>query len=64
MSQVEEEAVLGLNKTELTDISGQGTEGQLLKIVKIEPQESFSDTEMQHTEEVLEENQVINGWLK
>ena len=32
VSQVEEEAVLGLSKTELIDISGQGIEGQLLKM--------------------------------
>ena len=61
---MEDETVLGLSKTELTDRSGQGIEGQLLKIVKTETEKSFVDTEIQHVEGVLEENQVINGWLK
>ena len=49
MSQIGDEIVLGLRKTELTDRSGQRIEGKLLKIVKIE---------------VLEGNQVINKCLK
>ena len=48
----------------MTDRSGQGIEGWLLKIVKTEEEKSFVDTEIQHNEGVLEENQVINGWLK
>ena len=44
MSQVEEKVVLGLSKTELTDINGQGIEGKLLKIVKTEVEKSFADT--------------------
>ena len=49
MSQIGDETVLGLRKTELTDRSGQIIEGILLNIFKIE---------------VLEGNQVINESLK
>ena len=64
VSQIEDETVLGLRKTGLTDRNGQIIEGKLLNIVKTETEKSFADTEIQHTEEVLEENQVINGWIK
>ena len=49
VSQIEDETVLGLRKTELTDRNGQRIEGKLLKIVKTQ---------------VLEGNQVINECLK
>ena len=55
---------MGLSKTELTNRSGQEIERQLVKIVKTEPEESFADTKMQHSEEVLERNQVENKCLK
>ena len=64
VSQGEEEVALGLSKTELTDKSGQEIERQLVKIVKTDPEESFADTKMQHSEEVLERNQVENKCLK
>ena len=64
MSYGEDEVALGLSKTELTDKSGQEIERQLVKIVKTEPEESFADTKMQHSEEVLERNQVENKCLK
>ena len=64
VSQIGDETVSGLSKIELTDINGQRIEGKLLNIVKIETQKSFIDTKIQHTEGVLEENQVINGQLK
>ena len=49
VSQFEDETVLGLRKTELTDRNGQRIEGKLLKIVKTE---------------LLEGNQVENKFLK
>ena len=64
VSQIGDEIVLGLRNTKVTNRNDQRVEGQLLKIVKIETEKIFADTEIQHTEEVLEENQVINGWLK
>ena len=64
MSQIGDETILGLRKTEVTNRSGQGIEGKLLKIVKTELEESFADTEMQHTEEALEGNQVENKCLE
>jgi hypothetical protein len=50
-------------KTELTVRNSQRIEQQLLKIVKIETEKSYVDTEMQHTDEVLEGNQIVNEWL-
>ena len=49
MSQIGDETILGLRKTELTDRNGQRIEWKLLKIVQTE---------------VLEGNQVINECLK
>ena len=51
-------------KIELTFRNSHKIERQLLNIVKTEIDESFADMEMQHTEEVLERNQVINECLK
>ena len=53
-----------MRKTEVNNRNGQRVEGKLLKIVKTKTGESFADIEIQHTEGVLEENQVINGQLK
>ena len=64
MSQMEEEIVLGLRRTELTDRNNQRIEEQLLKSVKTEVEKSFADTEMQHTDEILEGNQVENKCLE
>ena len=49
-----EEVALGLSKTELTDISGQEIEIQLLNIVKTKAVKSFVDIGMHHTDEYLE----------
>ena len=46
MSQVENETVLGLSKTTLTDKSGQGIEGKLLNIFKTETEKIFVDTKI------------------
>ena len=64
VSQIGDETVLGLSKTELTDRNGQRIEGKLLKIVKTEIHKSFANTKMKHTDEILEGNQVENKCLK
>ena len=50
-------------KTGLTVINNQRIERQLLKIFKTEVEKSHDDLEIQHTDEVLEENQIVNEWL-
>ena len=50
-------------KTELTVRNNQRIERQLLTIFKIEVEKSHADLEIQHTDEVLEENQIVNEWL-
>ena len=64
VSQIGDETVLRLRKTELIDRNGQRIEGKLLKIVKTEAEKSFVGIEMQHTDEILERNQVENKCLK
>ena len=50
-------------KTELTVRNNQRIERQLLKIFKTEVEKRHTDLEIQHIDEVIEENQIVNEWL-
>ena len=63
VSQIGDETVLGLRKTELNDINGQRSEWQLLNIFKKEVEKSYADIEMWHIDEVLEGNHIVNEWM-
>ena len=62
-SEVEEESILEVKKTEVVVRVIQGAERQSLRDVK-EEEESHGEPKEHHTDEILEGNQVESEWLR